>query len=79
MCSFWVESLPNRVSRALWRRIPGALRAIAARATFPMDISRIYEEDLVTGKVRLLILWASNEPSELVNVSAYDCLYMKMY
>lgn len=68
-CSFWVESQPNRVSRALWRRIPSALHAIATRAALPVDLSQMYEEDQETGKVTLFFEWASDEPSELLNVS----------
>ena len=37
-----------------------------------MDISQVYEEDLDTGKMRLLIQWASDEPLELFNVSVFD-------
>lgn len=67
--TFWIESQPTRLSRALWRRIPEALQAIATRTDFPIDISQVYEEDQATGKVGLKIQWASNEPSFLFNAS----------
>lgn len=66
--TFWVESQPTRLSRALWNRIPEALQAIATRAEFPFDISQVYEKDQSTGKVSLKVKWASNEPSCLFNV-----------
>ena len=68
-CTFWVESLPNQVSCALWCWIPGALHALVTHIAFPNNISHVYKEDPAIRKVSLLIQWASNEPSELLNVS----------
>ena len=58
-CTFWVESLPNQVLCVLWCQIPGALHAITACVAFPTNISHVYGEDPATGKVSLLIQWAS--------------------
>lgn len=59
--TFWIESRPDTASRAIWSRIPDALRAIS-EVTYPnpLDISEIYEQDERTGKVSLLVQWTSD-------------------
>lgn len=71
--SFWVESRPDRASRALWNRIPEAFEAIAARAGRVVNTSDLYKVDYETGVVSLHIKWASSEPS-IFSVSCSNIL-----
>lgn len=61
-CSFWVNSRPDWVSRALWHRIPEALEAIATCLGPLVNTSDLYKVDQDTSNVSLHVKWATSEP-----------------
>lgn len=67
--SFWIESRPDRISRALWSQIPQSLDFLTQATNIDFNLSQFWEFDRVAGQMRLQIVWTS-ETTNIVSTFA---------
>ncbi|GBE83061.1 hypothetical protein SCP_0501070 [Sparassis crispa] len=69
VASCWIECRPDFISHIQWRRIPDAIKAVAAAVPGPVDVSTMIRVDSETDTIKLKVQW--NRASS-VAIPMYD-------